>query len=357
MSLCSLKWTQHSWGEKGSWFVVSSSNKSTLTAWSRPSVDSSDHQSGHEGGEGQPPGRWFRIHYRKISDFYSSNKRRPTRSRSLDKNNDVIRRQNLIKWGFDWDFGEDLEENPLKTSIFQQLLHRSCFRQRLKPFGSIRVSKECLQKREAATRVLLRGRLHAAACRSSERDTLAHIITTLSTIRRHLTVQDNHHRVHWVAISTVQQRTKGMRGAHGSCLDGDHMVQLKAACSYCCSSCLNPTIACRCHSSARLHSSLSVPEGFKSVFSCVRRQEEESFIPKEEHHVVTECDYCAKSWQIIQWGILIASTWAPGRGPVSQVPGGPSASVLGGRKGQTEASSAGRHRALYCLFTVPFNKL
>lgn len=188
----------------------------------------------------------------------------------------------------------NLKENPLKTSIFQQLPHRSCFRQRLKTFGSIRVSKECLQKREAATRVLLRGRLHAAACRSSERDALAHIITTLSTIRRHLTVQDYHHRVHRVAISTVRQRTKGMRGAHGSCLDGGHMVRLKAACyKRSCSSCLNPTIACRCHPSARLHSSLSVPGGFISVFSCVRRQEEESFIPKEEHHVVIDCDYCA----------------------------------------------------------------
>lgn len=112
----------------------------------------------------------------------------------------------------------NLNENPLKTSIFQQLLHRSCFRQRLKTFGSIRVSEECLQKREAATQVLLRGRLHAATSRGSERDTLAHIITTLSTIRRHLTVQDNHRRVRRVAISTVQQRTKGMRGTHGSCL-------------------------------------------------------------------------------------------------------------------------------------------
>lgn len=137
------------------------------------------------------------------------------------------------------------------------------------------MSKECLQKREAATQVLLRGRLHAAACRSSERDTLAHIITTLSTIRRHLTVQDNHRRVHRVAISTVQQRTKGMRGAHGSCLlpggrsHGPAESSLLQTKLYCCSSCLNPTIACRCHPSARLHSSLSVPEGFKSVFSRV----------------------------------------------------------------------------------------
>lgn len=32
--------------DEDSWFVVSSLTQSTLTAWARPSVDSSDHHSG-----------------------------------------------------------------------------------------------------------------------------------------------------------------------------------------------------------------------------------------------------------------------------------------------------------------------
>lgn len=130
-------------------------------------------------------------------------------------------------WGLKWDFAilKTKQNKKSKTKILWKPTSFSSFSTGLLPSAP-----ESPRKHQWSRKVFAEKRSRcwgvckcAPTCRRLQKqrvwpeDNLAHIITTLSTIGRHLAAQDNHHRVHQVTISTMQQRTKGMQSAHGSC--------------------------------------------------------------------------------------------------------------------------------------------